>query len=131
MATPLNETSVQIFTEKAFLQGTVLTAVAYGAQLPLFMMTFWLLWKKKSGTPAMQKYALLVFISVLFILGTLFMASDAQFTQLAFIDDRNFPGGPGAYSEVEFTIPIDELGNVCAMISTWLCDGLLVSCAKR
>ena len=124
---PLNETSVDIFTEKAFLQGALLGAVAYGAELPLFMMTFALLWQKRSGATLIRKYAFLAFLVVLFILGTLFNAANAQFTQLSFIDNRNIDGGPGFYEETMFSIPVDELGNVCAIMSTWLCDALLVS----
>lgn len=126
MSASLNETSTEIFTEKAFLQGALMSGVAYGTELPLFMMTFWLLWKRRSGASVVQRYAFLVFITTIFILGTLFYASNAQFTQLAFIDNRNIDGGPGAYEETMFSIPIDELGNVCAIMSTWLCDALLV-----
>ncbi|KAI0684496.1 hypothetical protein BC835DRAFT_1293101 [Cytidiella melzeri] len=125
MSYSLNETSTEIFTEKAFLQGALLSGVAYGTELPLFMMTFWILLKKRSES-SRRKYAFLTFLASLFILGTLFYASNAQFTQLAFIDGRNIDGGPGAYEETMFSIPIDELGNVCGLMSTWLCDGMLV-----
>ena len=63
----------------------------------------------------------------MFILSTLFYASNVQYTQLAFIDNRNIPGGPTAYELSMFSIPIDELGNVCAVMTTWLCDALIVS----
>ncbi|KAI0693072.1 hypothetical protein BC835DRAFT_1093748 [Cytidiella melzeri] len=126
MSTSLNETSTEIFTEKAFLQGALLSGVAYGTELPLFMMTFWLLWKRRSGTTLVRKYAYITYLVVIFILGTLFYASNAQFTQLAFIDNRNIEGGPGVYEETMFSVPVDELGNVCAIMSTWLCDALLV-----
>ncbi|KAI0685169.1 hypothetical protein BC835DRAFT_1421534 [Cytidiella melzeri] len=126
MSTALNETSTEIFTEKAFLQGALLSAVAYGTELPLFMMTFWLLWKSRSGRSVVRKYAYITYLVVIFILGTLAYASSAQFTQLAFIDNRNMEGGPGVYEETMFFVPVDGLGNVCAIISTWLCDALLL-----
>lgn len=55
------------------------------------------------------------------------MGSLAEFTQLAFIDNRNFPGGPNAYENVMFAIPVDSMGNVSAALQNWLCDALLVS----
>ena len=129
MSIALNETSVEIFTEKAFLQGALLCGVAYGAIVPLFLMTSWLLWKKRlsSSTTTTRSYAFLGFSTTLFILATLSYASNAQFTQLAFIENRNIEGGPGMYEQTMFSIPIDELGNVCMILSTWMCDALLVS----
>ncbi|EIM80872.1 uncharacterized protein STEHIDRAFT_142727 [Stereum hirsutum FP-91666 SS1] len=126
MSSSLDETSEQIFTEKSFLQGALLAGVAYGTEVTLFAMTFWHLLRTRSGVNSKRKYIFLAYISVIFILGTLFYASNAQFTQLAFIDNRNITGGPGVYEETSFSIPIDELGNVCAIMSTWLCDALLL-----
>ena len=55
------------------------------------------------------------------------MGSLAKFTQLAFIDNRNFPGGPSAFENDEFSIPVDELGNVAFVLNNWLCDAVIVS----
>ncbi|KAI0781613.1 hypothetical protein BC629DRAFT_1678765 [Irpex lacteus] len=128
MSASLNETSTEIFTEKAFLQGALLCGVAYGAVVPLYLMTSWLLWKKLSSPHSDRKrtYAFLAFSATLFILATLSYACNAQFTQLSFIDNRNMEGGPAMYEETMFSIPIDELGNVCEILSTWMCDALLV-----
>ena len=46
--------------------------------------------------------------------------------QYTFIDDRNFPGGPNAFAIDEFSIPLNLLGNVCAIIGTWFADSLLL-----
>lgn len=126
MSSSLNETGEQMFTEKSFLQGALLAGVAYGTEVTLFAMTFWQLLHTRSAINSKRRYIFLAYISVIFILGTLFYASNAQFTQLAFIDNRNIQGGPGVYEETSFSIPIDELGNVCAIMSTWFCDALLV-----
>ncbi|KAJ7653966.1 hypothetical protein DFH06DRAFT_1474624 [Mycena polygramma] len=45
-----------------------------------------------------------------------------QFTQQAFIDDRNIHGGPNAYEDAMFSIHIDMLANVTMVILTWMCD---------
>ncbi len=128
MSVALNESSVEVFTEKAFLQGALLCGVAYGAVVPLFLMTSWLNWKKLANpnTSKPRTYAFLVFSATLFVLATLSYACNAQFTQLSFIDNRNMEGGPAMYEETMFSIPIDEIGNVCEILSTWMCDALLV-----
>jgi len=118
-----------IFAEKAWLQGALLAAVAYGVELTLFAMSFYHLLKRQFSRSTSRKKVdlfFLAYITIMFILSTLFYASNAQFTQLAFIDNRNFPGGPNTYEQVMFSIPVDELGNVCAIMTTWLCDALLV-----
>jgi len=69
---------------------------------------------------------MLSFVSVIFILGTIFMACIDKFTQMAFVEYRNFPGGPAAYEQAMFWIPVDELGNVAFVIGNWLMDALLV-----
>lgn len=127
MSSSLNETGEQIFTEKAFLQGALLAGVAYGIEMTLFMMTFWHLAMRRTGKSLKRTWALISYITIIFILGTLYYASNSQFTQLAFIDNRDIPGGPGVYETLFFSIPIDELANVCAIMSTWLCDASLVS----
>ncbi|KAG1751356.1 uncharacterized protein EDB91DRAFT_1104975 [Suillus paluster] len=61
-----------------------------------------------------------------FIVSTLFMASLAEFTQLAFIQDRNYTGGPNAFENDMFALPVDNLGNVSGLITMILSDGLVV-----
>ncbi|GJJ11022.1 hypothetical protein Clacol_005251 [Clathrus columnatus] len=46
-------------------------------------------------------------------------------TQYAFIDDRDFPGGPLAYSLATSAIPVNVVGFVAYVINAWLQDGLL------
>ena len=128
MSNALNETSVEISTEKAFLQGALLGGVAYGAIIPLFLMTSLLLWKKRKSSAAAttHTYVFLAIGVILFVLSTLSYVSNARFVQLAFIDNRNIEGGPAMYEETMFSIPVDELGNVCMILSIWMCDALLV-----
>ncbi|KAI0696730.1 hypothetical protein BC835DRAFT_1414123 [Cytidiella melzeri] len=112
MSLTLHKTSAKILTEKVFLQGALLSGVAYGTDLSLFMMTVWLPWKRRSGTSLVRRYAYITYLVVSFIIGTLSFASSAQFTQLAFIDNCNIEGGSGVYEETMFSIPVDELRNV-------------------
>ncbi|KAG1764890.1 hypothetical protein EV702DRAFT_1204815 [Suillus placidus] len=122
-----NESSQTILAEEGWLQSTVVSAVAYGIDVALYFMCFHLLFQQIiTRTNYKQPLFLLIYITVSFILGTLFIASLADFTQLAFIQDRNYPGGPNAFENDMFSIPIDNLGNVTGMLTTLLADALVV-----
>ena len=121
-----NESARKILSEHTWLQGAILGTLAFGMSTVLFFMSFHLLrmrpsknskagnWKKRAG--------LLIYITIIYILSILYMAGLLQFTQQSFIDDRNYPGGPDTYEEVEFSVPVDMLGNSVMVILTWMCD---------
>jgi hypothetical protein len=115
-----------LFSEKTWLQGTIVCAVVYGVDLTLFAICFHLLVIQINRTNYRKLGILLLYISLAFILVTLFMGSLAQYTQLAFIENRNYPGGPSAYEEDMFSIPIDEMGNVSFVVGNWLADAVIV-----
>ncbi|KAI0781629.1 hypothetical protein BC629DRAFT_572459 [Irpex lacteus] len=123
----LNETSTQIFTEKTYLQGGLLCGVAYGAGLPLYVLALWCIRNRRSCTTA-TRTAFLLFICVLFIMASITYASVSQLTQLAFVDNRDFEGGPSAYEKAQetITLPVSMMGNACFVAIIWFCDGLLV-----
>ncbi|KAI0258609.1 hypothetical protein BC834DRAFT_974963 [Gloeopeniophorella convolvens] len=115
-----DETSFEIFTERAWLQGAILGAVAYGSAFTLFAICLNILVKQTNRTNIKIKGAFIAYISILFILGTIFMAASAEFTQMAFIDNRNYPGGPAAYENAMFSIPVDMAGNVAFVLTAWV-----------
>ena len=122
----------QLFDEKTWLQGGILSAVAYGINLTLFILNVSLLRMrakleiKHDIRAKRQTICLLIYVCVIFILSTLTMASQAEMTQLGFIDDRDFPGGPAAYEELKFSNPISNLGTYCVALMNWFSDSLLV-----
>jgi len=46
--------------------------------------------------------------------------------EIAFVDDRDFPGGPGAFDTEENSIPFVIVGTGAYMVNTWLADTLLL-----
>lgn len=125
-----DESSSQLFAEKTWLHGAILTGIAYGAMLVLsFTCTHMLLQGRGAGARNMSRLrrnALLGYVLFVTIIGTLFMAGCAAMTQLSFIDNRDFPGGPANYEETMFSIPIDEIGNVAFVLANWCADAMLV-----
>ncbi|KAH7916756.1 hypothetical protein BJ138DRAFT_7694 [Hygrophoropsis aurantiaca] len=123
-----DETPLQLATETAWLQGGIVTGVAYGAVLVLFAMCFQSLWvrMRASSTRSRKSVFLLIYVSVVFVLGTILFATNSQFIQLGFINDRNFPGGPSAYIEEMFSIPENIASNITFVLANWCADSLML-----
>ncbi|KAG2353811.1 hypothetical protein BDR07DRAFT_1553702 [Suillus spraguei] len=100
-----------------------MTGVGYGVVFALFS-----LWHRTRVKDAdyTRNCFFLVYICVMFTLGSLFFGSNSQFTQLAFIDDRNFPGGPSAWEVDMFSISVDEISNVSFVLADWCATALMV-----
>ncbi|KAI9461082.1 hypothetical protein HD554DRAFT_2028457 [Boletus coccyginus] len=120
------EDSQTLFSERCWLQGVVISAIAYGITFSLYFLSFHLLVREKNRVEFKTRVPLLICITATFLLGTIFMISLAAFTQMAFIDNRNYPGGPNAFENNMFSIPVDNVGNVAFVLSNWLSDALLV-----
>ena len=61
------------------------------------------------------------------VLGTMGCAVSIKVNQSAFVDFRDYPGGPVAYWVEQFAITYRVVGTAAYVINTWLQDGLLVS----
>ncbi|KAJ6594171.1 hypothetical protein B0H19DRAFT_919928 [Mycena capillaripes] len=117
-----DETSMEIFSEHTWLQGVFLACVAYGMVALLFFLCINLLLFAPGRKPSRWTLALAWYIAILFALSTIYIAALIEFNQEAFIDGRNIPGGPNAFQDVMFSIPIDMLANVTMVILSWMSD---------
>jgi len=114
--------SATIFAEHTWLQGAFLGAVAYGIQFVLYVVTCFFLWRLRKPTTRRLNILFIAYITVIFVLSTLYVVGLFQFTQLSFIDGRNIPGGPQAFEDLMFSLPIDMLANVIMVLNSWFCD---------
>jgi len=121
-----DETFSQIFSEKMWLQGAMVCSILYGAELLLFAICFKLLVSQIDRRNHRHRVGFLIFIIVLFILATLNQYDTMEFTQLAFIENRNIPGGPSEYEVEMYWIPINRMGVITLVMMNWLMDLLLV-----
>jgi len=85
------------------------------------MSCYWL-YKDRNTINSKKNIGLMIYITIIYILGTLYVAGLLQFTQDSFIDGRNIPGGPSVYETVMFSVPIDMLPNVIMVMLSWMCD---------
>ena len=121
-----DEDAATISSEDKWLQGAFLCCVAYGFVATLSIQCFFMLIQGFNKKKLFRDIPLLTFVVLTFSMSTAFIGTVMQFTQQAFVDDRNFPGGPSAYEIVEFSIPIDAAANDLIVVSTILSDALLV-----
>ncbi|KAJ7609352.1 hypothetical protein DFH06DRAFT_1247242 [Mycena polygramma] len=119
--------STQLFVEKAWLQGALLGSVAYGCVAVVAFMCLYLLIQRKDNTSSRNtRIALITYVSAVFIFSTIFQACNVEFTQLAFIENREYPGGPAAYENDFWNIPVDAVGNVLFVLTNWMTDAILL-----
>ena len=121
-----DEDSQTLFSERCRLQGVFVSTLAYGINVCLYFMTLHYLTRSQNRMELKRSLPVVIYITTLFGLATIFMVSLVGFTQMTFIDDRNYPGGPNAFEDNEFSIPLDDAGNVAFVVINWLCDALMV-----
>jgi hypothetical protein len=74
-----------------------------------------------------MKWMWAIYVCALAILGTIGGSINLLLMERAYVDNRNFPGGPLAYLSTYFSIPSTVTGFVSFVLATWLQDGYLVS----
>ncbi len=121
-----NETSATIYTEETWFQGALVMCVAYGSMATLSVQCFFMLTRDLSRSTLKKDLPLLVFVVLIFMLCTIFVGTAMQFTQQAYVDQRNFPGGPAAYERNQYCLSIDLVANITLVMSCLLADMLLV-----
>ncbi|TFY64052.1 hypothetical protein EVJ58_g2886 [Rhodofomes roseus] len=120
-----NETDYEIYGEKIWLQAMVLQNIPYGVELTLFVMCFVTLLENINRFNLRRHIFLLAFTTVVLGLGTVYMIAVSLTAQQAFIEYRNFPGGPSVYLSAMFASTVGMTNSVCWMISNWLLDMFL------
>ncbi|KAH9474307.1 hypothetical protein JR316_0012765 [Psilocybe cubensis] len=120
------EDSLTLLSERTWLSGAVLTGVGYGVVLTMYFLCVRQLLKTMDSSNRIQRIALLTYTSLITLFGTLFVAACTRMTELSFVDYRLYPGGPAAFENDMFSIPVDELGNVAFVLANWFADALMV-----
>ncbi|KAH7903033.1 hypothetical protein BJ138DRAFT_1168621 [Hygrophoropsis aurantiaca] len=122
-----DETPTQLAIETAWLQGYVAAGVVYGVVVVLFVVCFYRLWERirTKRREASTNFMLLYLISV-FGFATVVFATNSKFVQLAFINNRDYPGGPGAYTNAMFSIPVNLVSSIAYLLANWCATGLML-----
>ncbi|GJJ08053.1 hypothetical protein Clacol_002260 [Clathrus columnatus] len=123
---PANETAAMIEEERLNFAGDYLGAIGYGVHATLYFYTLTCLLRIHLRRPSRATYIMIIYITTNFILGSIGNATNIKFNEEQFIDDRDFPGGPVAYSRAEDSVKINAVGFSCYIVNAWLQDGLLL-----
>lgn len=62
----------------------------------------------------------------MFLIGTAYIMANTSYKVLAYTTHRDFPGGPVNWINVNYSSPTTLASNICAVVSSWGADGLLV-----
>ncbi|EJD46575.1 hypothetical protein AURDEDRAFT_136854 [Auricularia subglabra TFB-10046 SS5] len=119
-----NEPALALWNERSYLDGIFIGAVAYGVHATLFFITLKLLWARPRTT--WKDYIWISYIVVLFTISSIGNGTQLKFTQMIYIDNREYPGGPAAYFVDGSTDFMAVFCNSVYILNTWLQDGLLM-----
>lgn len=143
---PVGETPTEILLERAYLASGFLAGVGYGifssffvdsdmvlillspgTQLAVFAATVRCLLQSRNEQGRHLKIGLLAYITVLFILNSLYAAFTARGDELNYIDDRNYPGGPVGYFNNSGNVPVNLGAQIVYFLGTFFADALQVN----
>ncbi|KZV61845.1 hypothetical protein PENSPDRAFT_618662 [Peniophora sp. CONT] len=113
-----------IIKERGVLSGIGLGLAAWGILFTLAVQCVSALLPRARRETG--KATLLVYVVVMFALGTVAIFLHLHWVQEFLIDNRNFPGGPLVYDATFYANPINITGVVCYFIMNWMADGLLL-----
>lgn len=92
-----------------------------GVHATLYITAMCLLWQRRQ-----QQRRWMVYITAAFIVSSVLNGAASKFGQMVFIDNREYPGGPGAYLVEQGTAAPNVATQVAGIVTCWLQDGLLV-----
>ncbi|KZV94478.1 hypothetical protein EXIGLDRAFT_834996 [Exidia glandulosa HHB12029] len=120
-----DEPATTLFLERTFVSGDVITGTGYGIQLVLYLGCARFLWsQRRKGR--MQPLFLLIYITVLVVVETIYVAVQARTIQDMYVDNRNYPGGPWAYFLATQYLPENVLFIATLFTLTFLSDTLVL-----
>ncbi|KAJ3910394.1 hypothetical protein F5879DRAFT_378873 [Lentinula edodes] len=124
MSTPGNlDTESELSFERSLYVGGQITAILYGIQLVLYLLSNRLLLNSSRRGRDANFYV--IYGTILLILWTIALACNALFGQYAWIDHRDVDG-PAAYIEENISAAYNTLGTTAGVIMNFLSDGLLI-----
>lgn len=95
-----------------------------GTHACLFFGSLYLI--KKARSSAKEKLYRGLLILVLFTVGTIRIATSSTFSEMMYIDNRDFPGGPATWLRERFSIAVNVVTSTTYYEANFFADGILV-----
>ncbi|KAJ7489631.1 hypothetical protein B0H11DRAFT_1059384 [Mycena galericulata] len=115
-----------LWYEQSNYVSTHLASVAFGIHLGVFATVTYYTLLTRSRSKSRMWIFWLVLNTALFAMGTINLACSIRFNENAWINDREYPGGPFNYLIDEQSVPFMTLGNVASILASFMSDGLLL-----
>ncbi|KAI0919667.1 hypothetical protein AcW1_003139 [Taiwanofungus camphoratus] len=116
------ETSAEIWFEQSNFVSVYIGTIAYGVHIAVFFIcVYYLVTERKKNC-----WKWLAYIAVLFSMATVNICLNMHFSEMAWIDDRDYPGGPLAFLLEQQSDSMNTVGNSVSFVATFLADGLLL-----
>lgn len=96
-------------------------AVAFGLHAAIFAICSYHFTKAKKFPYLQQLY-----VTILFLLAGITIACNLMHNQMTWIDNRNYPGGPGAFILEQQGQLVNTVGNSAGLILAFMVDSLLI-----
>ncbi|KAI0741915.1 hypothetical protein C8Q80DRAFT_1110638 [Daedaleopsis nitida] len=114
--------------ERSSLVGALVGAMAYGVHTAIFVQCLYYIVPRnftlKRGT--ITNWLLALYTCIMFAMGTLNFACNSKITELMFVDNREFPGGPMVWFFAHYNIGTNTAGHSALIIADSLATGLLL-----
>ncbi|EIW79634.1 hypothetical protein CONPUDRAFT_106259, partial [Coniophora puteana RWD-64-598 SS2] len=124
-----DESPAALYAEGSWLQGALVTSYLYGIVFILYIMCISSLFSRlyqggsySHGRQYHKTIFFIVYVTLIFVIGTVYVAFNNYITQEGFINQRNYPGGPSAFEENTSSVPL----NAAFTLSDWLADVLMI-----
>ena len=119
-----NELHSTIIQEETWFQGTLLGNFFFGIQTTLCVLAFLAVLRRQRYSQ--MRIALLVYIAVLFVVTTAVQGLMLAWIQMGFITQRNYPGGPSAFLNDEWSTPVNLASSILGVCANWMMESMLV-----
>ena len=96
-----------------------------GVHATLYFLCLTLLLEERKKKPR-ATWIWIAYITNLFILGTIGNGTNMFLQQDAFVNNRNYPGGPGQFEIEQYDLPYNAACTAVYIIGAWFADGLMV-----
>ncbi|KJA19557.1 hypothetical protein HYPSUDRAFT_168029 [Hypholoma sublateritium FD-334 SS-4] len=112
--------------EQYILVGLLISLAAYGIAFVLFVQCIDALRNSSISQSVTSRMTFFVYTCVMFLIGTAYIMANTSYKVLAYTTHRDFPGGPVNWININYSSPTTLASNICAVVSSWGADGLLL-----
>ncbi|KAF8875993.1 hypothetical protein BD779DRAFT_177394 [Infundibulicybe gibba] len=121
------ENSQSLWIEQSSYVSTHIAAIAYGLHATLFATILHFVFHPKQMQKRGGRWVGWFAMScALFAIGTISLACSIHFNQTAWVDERNYPGGPLAFLTEQQGRSVLTVGNSATLMASCLAGGLLL-----